>query len=67
LPALAASAVWLLQCFALFILFTIYGAMWKGAQDQGQRGWAVALVWAVALEITLQFLKGLYALQQQTA
>jgi len=67
LTPLIASAVWLLQCFALFIVLTIYGTMWKGAQDQGQRGWVVALVWAVALEITLQFLKGLYALHHQTA
>ena len=30
--------LWLLQAFALFIAFTVQGAMWKGAQDNGGRG-----------------------------
>jgi hypothetical protein len=59
LPALVASAAWPLQFFALFIVLTIYGAMWKGAQDQGQRGWVVALIWAVAFQLGLQALKEL--------
>jgi hypothetical protein len=59
LPTLIASAAWLLQCFSLFIVLTIFGAMWKGAQDQGQHGWAVALIWAVALQLALQVLKEL--------
>ena len=41
--------IWLLQTFGLFIAFTVQGAMWKGAQDHGGRGWAVALTWAVAI------------------
>ena len=40
-------ALWLLQAFALFIAFTVQGAMWKGAEDHGKRGWFVALIWAV--------------------
>ncbi len=43
-------------------MLTIYGAMWKGAQDQGQRGWVVALIWAVALQLGLQALKELNVL-----
>jgi hypothetical protein len=39
--------LWLLQAFALFIAFTVQGAMWKGAEDHGGRGWFVALIWAV--------------------
>ena len=45
--------LWLLQAFALFIAFTVQGAMWKGAQDHGGRGWAVALVWAVGFTVLL--------------
>jgi hypothetical protein len=53
---------WPLQVFALFIALTIYGAMWKGAQDHGHRGWIVALIWAIALEIAAQSLKALHLL-----
>ena len=45
--------LWLLQAFALFIAFTVQGAMWKGAQDHGGRGWAVALNWAVGSTVLL--------------
>ena len=45
--------LWALQVFGLFIAFTVQGAMWKGAQDQGSRGWVVALVWAVGPAVTL--------------
>ena len=38
--------LWVLQALGLFIAFTVQGAMWKGAQDHGGRGWAVALTWA---------------------
>ena len=27
--------------------------MWKGAQDRGGRGWAVALIWAVGFTVLL--------------
>jgi hypothetical protein len=49
----------LLQFFALFLGLSVYGAMWKGAQDHGQLGWAVALIWAVALQLGLQATKQL--------
>ncbi len=45
--------LWVLQAFALFILFTVQGAMWKGAQDHGGRGWFVALIWAVGSTLLL--------------
>jgi hypothetical protein len=32
------------------------------AQDHGRRGWVVALIWAIALEITAQSLKALHLL-----
>ena len=45
--------LWVLQAFALFIAFTVQGAMWKGAQDHSGRGWAVALTWAVGSTVLL--------------
>ncbi len=45
--------LWALQVFGLFIAFTVQGAMWKGAQNHGGRGWVVALVWAVGSAVTL--------------
>ncbi len=45
--------LWAVQAFALFIAFTVQGAMWKGAQDHGGRGWVVALIWAVGSEVLL--------------
>ena len=47
------SLLWVLQAFALFIAFTVQGAMWKGAHDHGGRGWAVALTWAVGSTVLL--------------
>ena len=48
-PLLVALWVWPLEFVFLFVLLTIYGAMWKGAQDQGRRGWFVALLWSLGL------------------
>jgi hypothetical protein len=62
LSILLASLAWIVQCFSFFIGLTIFGAMWKGAQDHGRRGWVVALIWAIALEITAQSLKALHLL-----
>ena len=45
--------LWTAEGFALFIAFTVQGAMWKGAQDHGARGWAVALTWAVGSTVLL--------------
>jgi fatty acid desaturase len=45
--------LWVLQAFGLFIASTVQGAMWKGAQDHGGRGWFVALIWAVGSTLLL--------------
>ena len=45
--------LWAIQCFCLFIAFTVQGAMWRGAEDHGGRGWAVALTWAVGSTLLL--------------
>jgi hypothetical protein len=45
--------VWPAEAFALFIAFTVHGAMWRGAEDHGSRGWAVALTWAVGSTLVL--------------
>ena len=42
-------AIWLLQVMGLFVVFTVQGAMWKGAQDENRNGWVIALLWAVAV------------------
>ncbi|QVV66547.1 hypothetical protein [Synechococcus sp. LA31] len=52
--------LWLLQAFALFIAFTVQGAMWKGAQDHGKRGWFVALIWAVGSTVLLNAMHHLH-------
>ena len=50
----------LLQAFALVIAFTVQGAMWKGAQDHGKRGWFVALIWAVGSTVLLNAMHHLH-------
>ena len=45
--------LWAVQAFGLFIAFTVQGAMWRGAEDHGGRGWAVALTWAVGSTLLL--------------
>ena len=41
------------QVLALFIAFTVQGAMWSGAEENGGRGWTVALVWALGFTALL--------------
>ena len=45
--------LWATEGFALFLAFTVQGAMWKGAHDHGGRGWAVALTWATGFTVLL--------------
>jgi hypothetical protein len=52
--------LWLAQGFALFPGLTIYAAMDQGAQDQGKRGWAVALLWSVGLLIVLHNIRAVH-------
>lgn len=53
--------VWALQALALFIAFTVQGAMWSGAEENGGRGWTVALVWALGFTALLN---GIHLLQK---
>jgi hypothetical protein len=38
---------------ALFVGFTVQGAMWSAAQDQNRNGWVIALIWSVATVIVI--------------
>ena len=58
-PLVSPLWVWPLEFLLLFVLLTIYGAMWKGAQDQGRQGWFVALLWSLGLVIGLHGLGSL--------
>jgi hypothetical protein len=49
MPAL----LWLLLMAALFVGFTVQGAMWSAAQDQNRNGWVIALIWSVATVIVI--------------
>jgi hypothetical protein len=37
------------QFGGLFIILTIYGSMWKGAQEENQNGWVIAVIWSFAI------------------
>ncbi len=52
--------LWLLQAFGLFMAFTVQGAMWRGAEDHGKRGWFVALIWAVGSTVLLNAMHHLH-------
>lgn len=45
------ALAWLLQIGGFFLAFSIQGAMWMGAQHNGQRGWLIALIWAVGAAV----------------
>jgi hypothetical protein len=38
---------------ALFVGFTVQGAMWSAAQEQNRNGWVIALIWSVASLIVI--------------
>lgn len=44
---------WLLLLVALFVGFTVQGAMWAAAQDQNRNGWVIALIWSLATAIVI--------------
>jgi len=50
--------LWLTQGLTLFIVFTVQGAMWSGAQQENRNGWVIALLFAVA---TLVLMEGSHA------
>lgn len=47
----------LVQFLGLFVLLTIYGAMWSGAQDENQNGWVIALIWSISVVVAVNLLK----------
>ena len=53
---LSALLVWPVELLLLFVVLTIYGAMWKGAEEQGRQGWFVAMFWSIGLLIALHAL-----------
>jgi hypothetical protein len=38
---------------ALFVGFTVQGAMWSAAQNENRNGWVIALIWSVATLIVI--------------
>jgi predicted membrane-bound mannosyltransferase len=47
------ALLWLLLMAALFVGFTVQGAMWSAAQEQNRNGWVIALIWSVASLIVI--------------
>ena len=47
------ALLWLLLMAALFVGFTVQGAMWSAAQEQNSNGWVIALIWSVATLIVI--------------
>jgi hypothetical protein len=39
----------LIQLAGLFVILTIYGSMWMGAQDENQNGWVIAAIWSFGI------------------
>ena len=52
--------MWAVQVLALFVGFTVQGAMWRAAQDENRNGWVIALLWAV---MAVAMLNGIHAAQ----
>ena len=47
------ALLWLLLMAALFVGFTVQGAMWSAAQEQNRNGWVIAVIWSVASLIVI--------------
>ena len=45
--------LWLFLTVALFVGFTVQGAMWSAAQQENSNGWVIALIWTVATVIVI--------------
>ena len=45
--------LWLLLMAALFVGFTVQGAMWSAAQNENRNGWVIALIWSLATLIVI--------------
>jgi hypothetical protein len=47
------ALLWLLLIAALFVGFTVQGAMWSAAQNENRNGWVIAVIWSVATLIVI--------------
>ena len=47
------ALLWPLLMAALFVGFTVQGAMWSAAQEQNRNGWVIALIWSVVSLIVI--------------
>lgn len=52
-------SLWALQGLVAFILLTSYGAMWREAQNNGKKGWFIALPWSLFMVILLNIIDGI--------
>ena len=45
---------WLVLLAALFVGFTVQGAMWSAAQAENRNGWVIALIWSLVTAIVIE-------------
>ncbi|WP_254996386.1 hypothetical protein [Cyanobium sp. Aljojuca 7D2] len=60
MPLFLSSVLLTVQWLLLFVLLTIYGAMWNGAQQSSQKGWVVAVLWSTVILVVLKGSYGIY-------
>jgi succinate dehydrogenase/fumarate reductase cytochrome b subunit len=60
MPRFLSPVLLTVQWLLLFVLLTIYGAMWNGAQQNNQKGWVVAVLWSTVILVVLNGSHGIY-------
>ncbi|MCP9943165.1 hypothetical protein KBY70_12275 [Cyanobium sp. ATX 6E8] len=60
MPQFLSPVLLTVQWLLLFVLLTIYGAMWNGAQQNNQTGWVVAVLWSTVILVVLKGSHGIY-------
>jgi succinate dehydrogenase/fumarate reductase cytochrome b subunit len=60
MPLFLSPLLLTVQWLLLFVLLTIYGAMWNGAQQSNQKGWVVAVLWSTVILVVLKGSYGIY-------
>ena len=53
---------WLVLTAALFVGFTVQGAMWSAAQQENRNGWVIALISSLATAIVLHGINTAYGI-----
>lgn len=53
---------WLVLTAALFVGFTVQGAMWSAAQQENRNGWVIALIWSLATAIVIYGINTAYGI-----